>query len=217
MAILTPADQPAFFPSVTLTGQALLAAIAAAQAVAEGPMGSDGPVELHQETEVLTMNGGLGYLKCQPVNTDLPILMEMRGRGPISRQDGWGRSYGRQFSSATVVSAWEILSDTEYEIDPISGEIQVYAIATGSDPFDQAYPVEARISYYAGLDFSQDPLPNTALALKSALAGLLVTSQRRQQGQAYESVTLIDFYKIDYGSVQSTVDEYLTVFKAFRH
>ncbi len=207
MAILTVADQPAFFPEVTISGDALIGAIAAAQALAEGPQGANRKLERHVTVETLGLRGGLCYLKARPRLADL-VSVKVRAVA-IAQSDSWQRN--TPASAAGVLSTpWQTI--TNYTLDESIGEISAAIVGWQGTPLSQAADVSIRVEYFTGLDFgSLFPSPQV-LALKSALAGLLKSSLLR--GAGLESFSLTDFYRVDFTSEEgSGLREHLEVFK----
>ncbi len=208
MSILTIADQPTFFPEVNLSGDALMGAIAAAQALAESPQGSNRPVERQLYVETLSLGGGLCYLKARPKLTEISTV-KIRATS-IARFDSWQRRTPA-YANGAISTPWHIVTD--YELDEATGEIAIAAIGGQGTPLSQSASLSVRVEYYLGLDFGAlFPSPKV-LALKSALAGILKASLIRSAG--LESFSLTDFYRVDFGNeAESGLQEHLQVFKA---
>ena len=167
-------------------------------------MGAGKKIERHRAVEVTALNSGLCYLSYSPLQLTDIIKIEIRAVGLSENNlDSWNRSITRSgFSRWTEVS--------QYELDPDNGELTVEFGRFSGTPFCQAAPAQVRVEYMAGVDFSENPLSSRAIALKSALAGILNISIERPAG--LKSYTVVDYYRVDYDTAQA-FNQYLEVFK----
>lgn len=156
MAILAAADQPIFFPSITLTGDALTGYLMRVQAIVEGPLGAARPLEQqvfvdHISLNVTTQTAQLAYL---PIHPTEPITIEVR----TSRQQGYGLQRG-----------WQALTDQQYFIERDNGGIEVDAQIISGFTLGRTYSDKLRATYTSGFDFEGHRL-NPALFTAAQIA-----------------------------------------------
>jgi hypothetical protein len=151
MGILTAADKPTYFPSVTQTGAALEGLLALAQALCESYYGANRPLELQQFKEIVSVN--LAYRVA--VLTYYPIATS-----PALAVEAIVASSGNRFGRV-ILDVWSDLRSDEYRLDIETGELWIATRA-----------IQARATYTAGFNFGSSA-PDV-LNIK-AIAGQIVT------------------------------------------
>lgn len=201
MAILTPADQSEYFPTLLLTGSELDAALISTQLMIEGYLGARRPLEPKAYTEQIDITAdGRAYLTYCPVipnSEEFPIVAKIRG--------GSNSAYGVVRSAAQ----WQDLPAESLEIDPEIGELIVqdfialqpmlygsvpagYSTARRQRPLERPKVPTVQITYYSGVDFTQDTTDVEQIKRMFAEVLLLVASdagkgvKRRRVDREYE-------------------------------
>jgi hypothetical protein len=214
MAILTASDFADLLPT---TDEAKLdMAIAQAQAMAEGPMGANRPLDLTVYTELKTVPpSGIVLLSFFPYDAAYTPTLQLRG--------GSYPSFGRYNESLD----WRTVTSDEYEIDTDRAEIRIKTaywqdanavggvrVATGyrlRRPGTPNKRPDLRIQYRAGFDFSGGSTVAAQIkSLVQAIAYLQVstadTLYPTKSGKSYANplalsasapVTLADVDKVD--------------------
>ena len=132
MAILTELELPIYAPTVTLTGDRLLAQIDYAQSIAEGFDGANRPIEKTTNTEILFVNGANARLTLFPVIS-------------ITRIDSRIGNIANAFGRRIPLSDWKELTIDDYIFDDSTRLITLNHSAS-----------EIKAIYEAGFDFSSN-------------------------------------------------------------
>lgn len=155
MAILTAADLADLLP--TSDEFKINLAIAEAQAIAEGPMGANRPLELTEFTELKTVPpSGIVLLTYTPYDSTFTPTLKIRG--------GSYPTFGRY----TEALDWRTVTADEYEIDDIRAEARIKSAYTIDGyhgintmigyrlrrPGMPNKRPDLRITYRSGFDFS---------------------------------------------------------------
>jgi hypothetical protein len=150
MPVLTAADQPIYFPTVTQTGAALDGLMALAQALCESSYGANRPLELQQHSEIITIN--LKYLVGTLSYYPIAALPSMSVWARIMMDASFGRLSLHQ---------WLPLASDDYLLDVETGELRLGGVAS-----------EVKVVYSAGFDFS---LSSAEVKSIKAIAGQALT------------------------------------------
>jgi len=180
MAILSESDAATYFPDVTLTGDALTAAIAFAQSIAEGPQGANRPLEKAEFIEIkrLSQNFQTIRLSYNPIATSPAIALQARVGNTRDR-------YG-YIQQADV---WKDIEASCYIVDYELAQITINRPLAG-------YTM-ARVVYTGGYDFSVDDADTRAM--KAALGRLLSLQQTQAATSGIESLR-VENQAVTYGS-----------------
>jgi hypothetical protein len=135
MSILTAADQPTYFPTVTQTGAALTGLMTLAQSLCESSYRANRPLELQAFKEIISINPQyrVGVLTYYPIAPSPDLVVE-------TLLTSSGNRFGR-----SVLDAWQTVEAGDYRLDAETGELWLTSHAT-----------KARVAYSAGLDFEVD-------------------------------------------------------------
>lgn len=160
MTILTAADQPVFFPGVSVS-PALTGLIYLAQAICEGEFGANRPLEeqAHFEQKEVHQAGWFLNLSMNPVIeiTSLEIRLH----------DGWRRS--------VQGLDWMVLSPESYRLTPQTGRVELGVMAT-----------EAKITYISGFDFAvESPETQNIKAIAGLVLSHMATKKPGLDGESY--------------------------------
>ena len=143
MAILTTADIPLYFPCSDFSDQQVLLLFRQAQTIAEGPLGSDRPLESTSFTEQLWMGNNTALLNYAPVAVDPAPVVKVR-------YGGQGRdSFGRDIPTGE----WITLAAGQYTLNATRGEILITEGLTVQQTYSTAHPYSyGGNPYQAGYD-----------------------------------------------------------------
>ncbi len=160
--ILTPDDEPIYFPNIGLEGDALDGCLRRTQAFVESYMGCGRPIEPRLYVENLLVRQPTwqtaplsdqpeGYYSSVLYTRYHPLLLGVTPRLEVRTvRDSWGRNR---------VSEWTSVSSDLFEVDP-AGRLRV-----------NVYCDEVRFTYTAGIDFTN--LDDPAVVEIKAIAGMI--------------------------------------------
>lgn len=220
--LLSPNDPS--LASLGLNSTELEGAIALAQAIAEGPNGSNQPLEKRIIRTEIRLCNGAGHLSVLPIDLSAGVTVEYR------MQDLLGRSHFQSsaffgYDSGSVgwlrqapqgVNQWQQLSPTAYQLDPFSGEIVVGFVPCLPTPLSQIPSAEVKVTYTGGLDFSVDNDDLLIRGLRAALVEIIKANRATAGGMT--RFELADFYSVsmDNDAVAANYSSALSVFQALR-
>lgn len=199
MPILTKDDVAKLLPGVCVE-QVQLDAL---QAFLESPLVANRPLEptVFSEVKPLRRAGSELHFSYLPVDYVKPISVDTRYR---DRADNWGRR--------GVMSAWQPLQSTDYQIDP---ELDLLIL-----DWYNGYDAVARINYTAGVDFTLDTQRVRGL---KASAGVILQYQMSNAGKGLQSFRVEGEFAYTYSrSPASSVplsnipESLLHIFKQYR-
>lgn len=162
MAILTTADIPLYFPCSDINDQQVMLLFRQAQSIAEGPLGSDRPLEATAHTDDLWMAGNTLLLNYAPVVASPAPVVKVRYNG-----DGRD-SFGRNLPTGEYLT----LTSDQYEIDLARGELRIiqgfaveqgtaHPYSYGTNPYHQGHDplrpnrgTSVKVTYTAGFTFT---------------------------------------------------------------
>lgn len=233
MAILTIAERDTYLSEFSNSDDAALAsAIAIAQGIAEGPQGANRPLDLSQVTEVLNIPSSNIILPSRlPISEDGPTTLQVRGRAVGSA------SFGR--FDRNVTTEWITIPADGFEIDYELGEIRITQLALSNSssypgsiysrshrPLSRVDNLQARITYTAGFDFSDDSNPVVVLLKRMLAAIVLYRDAASAALSGMKAYQVENFYKVDFSTDKATaltsaiasspMDEFLLIFRRFR-
>lgn len=231
MAILSVQDLAVYAPNLDLDSPQT--AILKAQMLAEGPNGSNRPLEKQPYTETpLVSSDGIIRLSRWPIDETEDVVVQIRGP--------------RNSSRVSNLYDWTVLDPTNYSVDYELFEITVDSILGGvSSDFsltgNSNYGIanvgyrnrssvrrtqnsSVKVTYTAGFDFLANPLDPRAQLLKMALASVL-DIQNSSLSTGVKQFNVSDFMSGTRGAdlIQQSVSshgrtvmqEYLDIFKQF--
>lgn len=196
MAILTASDKATFFPSVTLTEDALTGLLTRAQVLAESDLGANRPLEQETTVELVRISKQFqsGQLARFPVLASPAPVVDVRvGQTKTP------------FGRAIPQTSWARLPNTSYSIDYEDGRINLFVASSFGFSVGLYYATEARVEYTSGFDFAT----NTAeIRSIKAVVGQLATYLWVAEGGAAPSsgtgpITRIDVdgeYSLSFGN-----------------
>lgn len=217
--ILTEAELSAYAPGVDVASRA--GAILLAQLAAESAQGANRPLEKQQFSQILTLSSarlGVVQLPYAPVHPEDAVTVEVR-LGNI--RDRYHRS--------VPLSDWRTLSAEEYRLDE-TGQLNLHL--GGGSNFALGYghglrpsgitATQARVTYFAGLDFSINSLE--VQVLKAALGQIISYQQSAPYTMGATVVDLKQEYRVQFGSATGSnsagagqvPDAFLLPFRRYR-
>lgn len=189
MAIVTEDDKLIYFPSVTLSGDALTGAIALIQTLVESPIGANRSLELTAQVEIkpINVNFQTAQFSLLPIATSPTPSIQVR-RGEVLT--GYRRSLG--------ITDWQTLSASDYTIDPVGGRVH-FDIKTidGWGRFGYRN-TQAKLSYTSGFDFADDSYE--VRSIKSLFGQMLLYSQTIGYQSGITEVDIDGEYRVRYGA-----------------
>lgn len=191
MAILTSSDKSKYFSEVVATSTTLDGLLIIAQAMCESTYGADRPLEVTTFTDIVELfpNSGIALVKRSPIIAVTSVSV----RRKIDNFGGSG-------------SEWQLLTSNEYSVDTEISQVNInYFDNWGMLGRRRSHPMEAKIVYTSGFDFST----NTSQEANNirAICGRIVSYMEQPIAIGRASVT-------DTNGFQSFVstDNYLGLF-----
>lgn len=187
MAILTENDEGTWFTS-SLTGDALVAAIAYLQLAMEGPSGANRPLEVTSFTETLPVNVQLQTVRL----SYLPVLSSP---APVF-QIRTGNYLNRLYNPVSL-SNWQTLQSGQYVFDQLTGQISLnFSLPSFGRAASPA--TELKATYSSGYNFSSKT-DKDVLALK-AIAGKILEYQQSTAAQGIKEIDVDGEVKVAYAT-----------------
>jgi hypothetical protein len=189
MAILTSEDAAIYFPGLSLSGNALTGAIAAAQRLAESPKGAGRPLEQQQFTEIKKVNRSTQTVQLSywPIADSPAPIIE-------TRYGNVGNHYGHMIG----LSQWVVRSPHTYILDS-TGKLNLNVSQDSSfSRTGQTEATEVRATYTGGFDFSGSGYDVDQI--KSAVSGILATQQQASYASGVDQVQIAGQATIRYAN-----------------
>lgn len=199
MAFLKESELATYAPGVTLTGPALVGAIALAQAQIEGIRGANRKLEVQSYTNIYRLNIESQTFRIQ----EYPLieLTQLRTRFGNIRT---------RFGHPSGLGDWIDVDPDDYIFDFRNGLVTInrsFLFSGGSSGFSFSTGHGRRASYYteveatfsAGFNFEEDPLLDSdIIALKASVGQILTYQQTSAINQGIKSKDVEDDYKVEY-------------------
>ena len=188
MTILTEADKPIFFPSVSASGNALTGLILATQAIIESKIGRTLDIKSYTQT-TKTVNA-IARFQYTPVVSITKVETRQLRQNPYS--------YTQSFSSR---QSWVEVPPESYYFDQENQVIE-FLYANGFLNGDRNQ-VEIKLTYTAGFDFTNNS--NTDVLKIKSIAGQMLQFIGLPSATKGISSVSVDYQSVSYGATKLEV------------